>query len=283
LFVTNVVTDPNIPPLDLQFTLTATAPANARVNPRTGFFYWTPNRSQAPSTNNITVGVFDQTHTALSNAMTFSVRVNHYVEVSAGSLVVSAGTNGALPLRVFSSVPLAQLQCTVGFNGEYFSSFSAEAIVPQFASVAFQPLNANSGRLTVTPTAGNSLIGANDLSLLRFAIRPQTNSAVVPLRVSDIDITPARSGSTPTLLATDGKLMIVGSSPFLDARINSAGQREVTLYAQPGNYTLQFSTNLTDPQGWRLRGFVRVTNNLERAISGSGTPTNIPVFFRVRQ
>lgn len=156
-------------------------------------------------------------------------------------------------------------------------------MVPQFASVAFQPLDPNSGRLTVTPTPGNSLIAANDLALLRFVVRPQTNSAVVPIDVSDIQITPAGAGLTPTLLATDGKLMIVGSAPFLDARINSAGQREVTLYAQPGNYTVQFSTNLADPQGWRLRGFVRVTNNLERTISGAGTPTNIPVFFRVRQ
>ena len=77
--------------------------------------------------------------------------------------------------------------------------------------------------------------------------------------------------------------MIIGATPYLDAHINSAGQRELTVYGQPANYTLQFSTNLADPLGWRMRAFVRVSNNLERAVNVASSPTNIPVFFRVRQ
>lgn len=282
MFVTNVTIDPNIPPLDLRFTLAPDAPSNARVNPRTGVFYWTPTRAHAPGTNNITISVFDHVNTALSNAMTFTVRVNDYVEVIAGSLVISAGTNGAVPLRVVSSIPLTQFQCNVGFTGNYFSNFSAETFSAQLASVTAEPLNAPAVRITVTPTAGNTLLGTNDVALLRFTLRPQTNSALVPLRVSAIAATAAASASAPTLVATDGKLIVVGSAPFLDAHFTSAGQRELTVYGQPANYTLQFSTNLTDPLGWRMRAFVRVSNNLERAVNVAGTPTNVPVFFRVR-
>jgi hypothetical protein len=73
LTVTNVVTDNDIPPLPLTFSLLA-APSNAVIS-SDGIITWTPAAAQVPSTNTFTTVVTDSGSPPLSDTNTFTVTV----------------------------------------------------------------------------------------------------------------------------------------------------------------------------------------------------------------
>ena len=58
LLVTNLASDPNIPPLPLTFSL-LNAPTNAAINSTSGVFTWRPTIAQSPSTQTVAVVVAD--------------------------------------------------------------------------------------------------------------------------------------------------------------------------------------------------------------------------------
>lgn len=281
--VSNVAVDLNVPPLNLVYSLQS-APANAAINPRTGLFHWTPNRAQAPGTNQITVAVADSANPALRGSMSFNIRVNHYTEMSVGSLIMLAGTNGTVPMTLFSSVPLADAHAVINFPGEYFSDITLEQSGVSSVSVVFQRMDANNASLTFTPGSGASVIGTNQFGTLRVAaISPLTNTTIVPLRVTSLNITPVDSAATPTILGSHGQVVIIGTRPLLEAHFNAQGGRELTLFARQGTYFLEYTLDLTSPT-WTRRGQVAVTSNLFRLIPTANTPpTNQNGFFRIRQ
>jgi Big-like domain-containing protein/calcineurin-like phosphoesterase family protein/purple acid phosphatase-like protein/immunoglobulin I-set domain protein len=284
--VTNVATDENVPPLNLRFVLGTGAPTNAYLNPLTGVFRWTPNRFQAPSMNAIIVAVYDPAQSFLSNSISFNIRVNDYAELSLGSAIVLANSNGIVPINLFSSLPLSEVQTVLNFAGEYFSDVTLEQPGVQSATALFQRLDPNSAALTLTAPSGGSFIGSNQPAMLRVVTRPLTNSTAVPFRVTSLNATTSggtSSESPPTLLATHGQVIVVGSRPLLESHFTAQGARELTLYARPGTYALQWSTNLVDPV-WRNRGNVVINSNLFNLIRpANNPPTNFPGFFRTRQ
>jgi hypothetical protein len=208
------------------------------------------------------------------------VRVNDYAELTLGSLVMLANTNGTVPLSIFSTLPLSGLQAELTFSSSYFSSVSFDQPGVQSTSATFEQ-DGDTAALTFTANGGGTLVGQNPLGVLRLTSRPLTNSTAVRLRVTSLDVTPAASGA-PTLLATNTQVVVVGSRTLLDAHL-AQGVRELTVFGQPGTYAVQWATNLNNPV-WRNRGNVTLTNNLFGTIRpANNPPTNFPGFFRVRQ
>ena len=74
LLVTNLASDPNIPPLPLTFSL-LTAPTNAAINSSSGVFNWRPTIAQSPSTQTVAVVVSDNGVPILSATQGFTVTV----------------------------------------------------------------------------------------------------------------------------------------------------------------------------------------------------------------
>lgn len=74
LIFTNSVTDPNVPPAVLTFSLDPGYPPGATITPATGVFTWTPTDAQA-GTNDISVRLTDNGYPNLSDAQTFAVVV----------------------------------------------------------------------------------------------------------------------------------------------------------------------------------------------------------------
>jgi acid phosphatase type 7 len=283
---TSTVSDSNVPPLNLRFSLGAGAPTNAVVNPITGAFWWTPNRSQAPSTNLIIMNVFDQMNPILSDSVSFNVYVQDYVELSLGSLVMLTGTNGFIPVTFFASLDVTSVQGELHFATQHLASITFEPITSESAAatVAFQPY-LSGANFDITALPGRTLVGTNALGGLRIAAHAHTNSAMVPLQLRGVNVTPTEHGVAPTVLTQNGQLHVVGVHPLLEAHLTAQGTRELALFGRPGVYSLQWATNLPNPV-WRLRGAVTIapSNNLVRIVSpGNTPPTNLPAFFRTRQ
>jgi FlgD Ig-like domain len=75
LTVTNVATDPDVPPQTLTYILVS-GPTNATLNANTGVFTWQPLPVQADATNSVIIAVTDNGIPSLSATNTFSVIVS---------------------------------------------------------------------------------------------------------------------------------------------------------------------------------------------------------------
>jgi hypothetical protein len=75
LYVTNSATDPDDPPNTLTYSLGASSPATATINPATGLFTWTPDDSFVNTTNPATVQVTDNGSPPLSDSKSFNILV----------------------------------------------------------------------------------------------------------------------------------------------------------------------------------------------------------------
>ena len=67
--------DPDIPAQQLTFSFTSSPPLGATINPTNGLFTWTPDATQAPGTNTITITVADSGSPPKLNVKTFVVTV----------------------------------------------------------------------------------------------------------------------------------------------------------------------------------------------------------------
>ncbi len=99
LVFTNGVTDPNVPPAVLTFSLDPGYPQGATVTPTTGVFTWTPTDSEANTTNVITVRVTDDGSPQLSDTQSFAVTV-----VPRMNLISITHSNGTVTIT-WSAIP----------------------------------------------------------------------------------------------------------------------------------------------------------------------------------
>jgi hypothetical protein len=92
LLVTNLASDPNIPPLPLTYSL-FNPPAGASINANSGLFAWRPTIAQSPSTRTVAVVVSDNGVPPLTANQSFNVTVTQ-----PASPVINAAsiTNGQL-------------------------------------------------------------------------------------------------------------------------------------------------------------------------------------------
>ena len=281
LVISAIATDPDAR-TKFAYSLDPSAPTNATINPDDGTLHWTPTRAQAPGTNTITVHVTDDGTPPLSNSMSFTVYVNDYIELTTGSLVTSAGESNSVPIDVFSSAELAGLQCAIHLAGNRLTNIAVESLSPQLATVSLQIIDANTAALIFTAMPGQTIQGTQHLARLSFTAISGQTSGFFPLHVSSLNGTRAGAGLTPTLLANDGRIVVVGAQPLLEQLASGPGQRQAMLYGKIGvTYRIEYSTNLADKSSWKLRGTQAMTN-LFRALS-LGTSPAPPVFYRARQ
>jgi glucuronoarabinoxylan endo-1,4-beta-xylanase len=88
LMVTNMVTDPSVPPLTLTFSLLSGPGA---INSSSGIYTWRPPVSQANTTNPVTVTVADSETPSMSATNSFNVIVNPLILPSVSSVTTSGG------------------------------------------------------------------------------------------------------------------------------------------------------------------------------------------------
>ncbi|MGA2241986.1 MAG: hypothetical protein ABSH11_08085 [Verrucomicrobiota bacterium] len=91
LMVTNPVTDAEVPPQILTFSLLSATPANATLNATNGVFTWRPLVNQADTTNLITVRVTDNGTPSLSDTNSYTITVNPLAQPTLDSVSASGG------------------------------------------------------------------------------------------------------------------------------------------------------------------------------------------------
>ena len=278
LTTTNITaTDADLPANKLRFSLASGAPIGARIDPVQGVFTWWPKRSQAPSTNLITVHVTDDGSPALSATKTFTVIVGDYVEVTLGTNIVMAGQTGSVPVIVHSTVPLSSLSFSVDIPVSGLDEFTLQ---PQIALASANVTQRSSTRVDVNLQSSNagSLFTSKIVAYLSFRALAIQPSSFIWLNVTNMSA--SRSGSIPVtrVLPNHGRVVYINSQPLLETHMLGI-ERRMTLYANLGvTCIIQHSAVLTQPVTWGDAWYGRVTT-AATALS-IGDP-GVPSFFRV--
>lgn len=95
LVITNVATDPDLPPQQLNFSLAPGAPAGAAVDPLSGRFTWLIGADAGPSTNVITIQVTDDAEDAKSASQSHTVIVVAEPKIVINEIMYNPGGSGA--------------------------------------------------------------------------------------------------------------------------------------------------------------------------------------------
>jgi len=90
LLITNSVSDPDVPPQLLTYSL-LNSPIGASIDSNSGVFSWRPAIAQAPSTQNVTVAVSDNGSPVLTATQSFSVNV---IQPATPTINTASVTNG---------------------------------------------------------------------------------------------------------------------------------------------------------------------------------------------
>ena len=275
------VTDANVPPLSLVYSLAPGAPTNASIHPVKGEFHWTPTRSQAPGTNLITVQVTDATRPILSHAVSFTVEVNDYIELTLGEVPLLAGGTNSVPIDLVSTEEIAGLQFVLQFPDNLLSNLWVEAISTNLASASVQPSGANAATFDFATQPGISLFQTQRLARLHFTAGPGQVSAFVPLHLEAVSVTTSAPDVAPTVVRNDGRAIVVGARSLLEGRVRNGSVRELTLYGRTGVvYTVELATSVTNAT-WTRAAIINNMTNLSRTINvGSGV--NPSRYFRAK-
>jgi hypothetical protein len=194
----------------LTFSLDGSAPAGATINPTNGVFTWTPDESQGPSTNALTVRVTDSGSPPQSATRTFTATVlesNRPPQLAAiTNEVIHAGTTLALMASAMDPDLPANLL-----------TFNLGPGAPPGASIG-----AASGELSWA--SGDSDVGTTNT----FTVQVADNGVPV--------LTDAKSFS-----------VVVVSRPVITSIEVVTNSVQLTWTSIPGKqYRLQYKTNLTD-------------------------------------
>lgn len=283
--IRNHVSDSNTPALKLTYVLEAGAPTNATINPTNGLFRWRPTRSQAPGTNVITARVYDEDHPSVSTTVSFTVIIKDYVELTIGQGILQTGETNSAPIELFSSAPVVDAQFQVTFDATRLTNLAVLELAPERAKVSLQMTAPDTARLSIVAEPGVSLQGTQQLAQLQFEAIAGVPSAFVPLQTSLTNITRAEAGLEPTLLANNGRAVVIGTQPLLEPTLTTPAVRQMMLYGRRGTtYTIEASTNIANPSAWRARGTLPGASmtNLFRVLPLTAAPAP-PVFYRIRQ
>jgi hypothetical protein len=249
-----LATDSDIPRQRLTFRFEGPVPAGATLHPETGVFSWRPNEAQGGTTNRLSIVVTDDGAPPLSATQAFLVIVrdtrSDFV-LQIGRTNVPSGGTRSVPIRLRSQAGLTHLAFVLELPGGRLSQLAVEPLVSELASASSSPAGDQRFRIQLAAAPGQVLPGGTDLARLRFSADRLPGSAVLPLRVLDVDAVGSGGEILRNSTAIDGKVFLVETEPLLDAGIAADGQREVAVYGLPGRaYELQFKTNVLDGTSW---------------------------------
>jgi len=237
------------PNSNYRFRLESGAPLNARVNSTNGVFRWTPQCLQGGSRNRVTVWVTDiSAEPNLSDATTFTVRVEDCAEPGLGNIAVRPGDTGLVPLTVFSSAPLRQFTTTVQVPaGGRLGELTLQGVSPSLCSTSLTHAGTEY-QLRVDACEGNWLQGTQLVGYLRFTVSAAQPSGFLSLRLGESSGTGADGRNiTGSGAGKLGRVAVVGQEPLLDATLAGEHQPVVTLYTTAGvGYRMDASVDLTN-------------------------------------
>jgi hypothetical protein len=277
VILTNLAYSANGP---ISFSLASNAPAGARISTN-GVFRWSPTCAEGSTTNLITVWATDSGTPPQSNSMTFMVNVSECVEISIGSSVQQTGQSTCVPVNLFSTIGLTNLNFTLSDPTGHFTNWNITPTNSMISSATAQMVDPLHALFNLGVQNGKALQGSNGLGSICLDLLPGP-SAFVPLVPTNLGAAVSGGSSITNFFVQNGRVVVIGNQSLLEGWLDTNYNRMLTVYGNPGvSYEILTTTNLADPNSWSAIGDVPLTN-LFQFISLEGE-TNPVQFFQVVQ
>ena len=263
----------------LRFSLDATAPAGATINPTNGVLSWTPGHAYAYTTNYLNVLVTDAANPALGLSETVMVVVGDYLEFQVGNVAVAAGQSGSLPITVAASGAATNLQLTLAWPGAQLLNPTLSFAAPIVAG----SIRSQNGHLVVKlrTAASQPFTGAQQVAQVNFqAASGAVNTATYNIAATAPAGVVVGGSAFANPSAQAGAVVVVGSQPLLQPQSSPGAGRSLALYAMPGSYRLLYTTSLRAPVTWTPLLTYQQTNAVQNV---SLDPTIPSIFYRLQQ
>ncbi len=278
LKVTNVATDPNVPPNHLTFQIVG-GPKGSHINTN-GVVVWVPSRSQGRSTNCITILATDDGNPPRSTVRTFAVFVDDYLELSLGRSVVRSGDTGSVFITATTTTGVTNISSSLFVPVNGLTGLGLSGIAPGIQSATLTDQGGGLSSLRFSPANGQSIQTTQTLAHLDFTA-VATESMFVPLIISNVVGTRPSGGALMRTLADAGRVAVVANEPLLEVLTSTNLQPLLILYGQNGsNYVVQ---STTDPEGkpgsWQTVWQGQLTN-LTQIVPLTITNNHNVLFFR---
>ncbi len=233
---TATATDPDTPANGLTFSLDATAPAGASINPTTGVFTWTPAQTLGGTTADITVRVTDNGNPALNDFEKITITVEACVFDDALTDWTVNETGGSTTGR--GTVTAQDCIATLTEGDSFTTTLSTSFVVPSNpTSLSFTYANLNFDK-----TDTSSINDAFEVALV-----DQAGDSLVPTYLSNRD---AFFNATEDLPVAKGTgVAINGSTVTLDLTGVLAGSQATLIFRLANNDSDELtSVRITDLQ-----------------------------------
>jgi hypothetical protein len=277
--------DADLPPQELTYRLATGAPPGASVHPLTGEFTWRPTEFQGPSTNVIAIIVADNGAPNRSAMRTFTVIVRDVLGdfvTRIGSTHLLSGAHGSVPIHLISGADLTNVLFTLESAEGPLANLAVLPLVPELFSATLHAVAPGRSRVRLQAGAGAALQGARDVARLEFDAVSNNLSAIVPLKVKSLEGTRANATRLSHGLAHDGRVIVIGDEPVLEALLRPDHSRFLRLYGRPGHsYTLDSQTRLQPALPWTLVARVPLAETVQE-ITGLDT-SELMIFYRAQE
>lgn len=245
---------------------------------------WVPGWQQSSSTNVVQLVITDNGVPSLSTTQAFVVVVSDYVQAALGFSALRPGQSACIPLSLFASVPLTNLDFSVTLPATSLGNWSLNLLRPELCSGTVQSLSATQLLVSLTACSGQALSATQQqIAELCFTAGSNQPSAILPLWIGDIH--PVRANGAPV---TDtgsqrGKIVVVAENPMVEAAFDTNCSPLLVLYGVPSVTNTIESTTVLRPNGSGL--WWPVWQGLITNLVNPMPPplwTNNPTFFRAR-
>jgi len=261
-----------------QFSLDASAPPGATINPTNGIISWTPGIAYASTTNFLNVAIVDPANPAFSISETVEVLIGDYLAVQAGALAVSAGQPGSLPLTLTASSPVTNVQVTLNWpTGTLLNP--TLGIASPFISGSLQSQN-NQLVIALQTAPGQPFTGSGQVAQVNFRTLSAPTTVILSIPAAAAPGNAPAGTAYANAQAQAGEVVVVGAQPLLRPQTTAGGGRTLSLYANPGSYELQATASLAAPVTWTTLTMCQLTNAAQRVALDAANPI---IFYRLRQ
>ena len=211
-----------------------------------------------------------------ATALTTTVSVDtEFLALNVGTAVVRAGQSNAVSIVGNANTNLASIDLKLQVPSGRLTNVVLQSLSPQLDPVAtsISGQNGSAWQLHFAAPSGQTIVpGTNVLAQLSFTAVSNQTSAFVPLQVTELDGTRSDTTLLAHTFAQSGRVVVIANQPLVEAGFAPDNSRQLTLYGKAWmSYAIQYSTNLSNPNGWKqLRYFAQT--NMVTTLTGLGVP-----------
>ena len=271
LVLTNSATDADVPPQTLIFTLGFPAPPGATISSNTGVFHWRPNEIQGGTNYDVAIIVVDNGTPSLSATQHFLITVMDTLpdfSVTLGNTNLLANETGAVSIVLNSRAGFTNVTFILEADTGRLRDFALISFLPPGDSVTFYPVASNQFSVSFSTHTGSQLAGTINLGRLQFTTAAQTNSAIVPLVVSDLTGIQNDGRTITASVGNSGRVIVVIREPVME--IILYGSIGVNVYCLTNHaYMIEVADDLTWPISWYAFAGIAKAKRVETVIDPS--------------